>query len=447
MIHLASILPDHAGQVAAFDLALALLDFWGTRPGGGGHLDLDDDAFQIWAALVETVELHFDESDGTIDARDLAWIESTQTESLEDHSWARAIAWGLDVATWHAFPAQWRAQLGGTPTHRLREGEVYPVADWLPDPPVGLTRSVRPSAETTRDDELPHIRRWTSHTSPGSEPVEVEFHFDASPDVRAAAEAAAAATIHANGADSEFILTGTASIFPVFPSVEDQGARIVSLLSASATRHAGLAVGGEVSLTDDALAQVQDWLDSTWTAPALIVPGSLHTYFGTEPANLAFALRRRRARLEHRKVVPFEKSTSPKRAPVREGIVPGPRVLKVWDGGWARFAMLICRDVLDPGMRGAVSRAGVNLLAIPTFSEETSSFSIHVGSLSLATQGRVALANNPARFRGEVVAPAAVFGQPLRYLSSTAMAVPHGSSGRGLALDRLGETPEWIEKT
>jgi len=430
-----------------FAVASHLLDHWCARPGGFAVLDLDDSEFSAWSDLVADVESQFDRCDGTLDADDLRWIDSTRGRVADDHLWAQAVAWGLDLSTWSTFTALWHASIGSVASYRPQAGELYPVGDWLPDPPAGLRRSVRPSAESTYRDELPHLRRWDDAIATGSDAVSVEFYFDAEAEVRASAEAATVASIHANGNDGEFKMTGTTSLFPVVPTPGDQGARIVRLLEACSSHNAGIAVGGEVSLTNTVIDEVQAWLDASWTAPPLTVVGSIHKTVGSEPANLSLALCRRRQRLEHRKVVPFERSTSKSTQPVREGIVPGPRLIKVWVGGWARFSMLICRDLLDPAMRLAVSRAGVNLLAVPTYSDETSSYTVHVASISLATQGRVLLANNPTRFSGAVVNPVAVFGEPITNRSALPLTLEAESlgSGRGVGLSLLGRTAEWQE--
>ena len=434
--------------VTALSYVMSLLEHWRGRPFAGGHADVDEAAFEEWSLLVEAVEQRFVDSNGTITPSDAAWIEATRVAASDDYRWAHAVAWGIDLMTWQTFPSDWQASLSGSPSHTLSEGELFPVSDWLPTLPEDVSRSTRPSAEMTYPDELPHVRRWSRMMSPESAAVDVIFHFDASAEVLAAGEATAAAAIHANATDEEFTKEGTTSIFPVRPSPPDQADRVVTLLRQTSIFDVGIAVGGEVSLTEDVLDAVQDWMNSSWTCPGIVVPGSIHTTLdGGEPVNLAFALRRRGERLQQRKVVPFEKSTSTKTAPKREGITPGPRVLNIWVGGWARFAMLICKDALDPALRRAAIRAGVNLLAIPTFSEDTSGFAAHVGSQSLLTQGRVVMANNPARFDGEVVSPLSVFGQPVSGRLTVTNPYQAGSSGQGVAVQTVGKTLEWIEKS
>ena len=430
-----------------FAVASELLEHWCARPGRFAVLDLAEGDYAAWSDLVAEVESRFDHANGTLDANDLAWIDSTRARIADDYVWAHAVAWGLDLSTWTAFPALWHAAIGSVPSYRPQPGALYPVGDWLPDPPGGLARSVRPSAEKTHDDELPHLRRWDDAIATGSDAVAVEFYFDAEAEVRACAEASMVASMHANGSDGEFDITGTTSLFPVVPTPVDQGARVVRLLEVCASRDAGMTVGGEVSLTPSVIDHVQAWLDASWTAPPLTVVGSIHTTLGLEPVNLSFALRRQRDRLEHRKIVPFERSTSLSGQPVREGIVPGPRLLKVWVGGWARFSMLICRDLLDPSVRLAVARAGVNVLAVPTFSDETSSYTVHVASISLATQGRVLLANNPTRFDGSFVDPVAVFGEPIKNRSAIPLSLGANPliSGRGVGLGALGAAVHWHE--
>ena len=435
-----------ADRIEAYPFVVALMDHLSGTP--VDRAGFDSDEYERWVQVVRAVEDRFDESDaGVLTQADLLWIDTTRLPGLSHAGWVHAIAWGVDLTMWRAFPLQWQRQLGDPEVHRLDEGEWFPVSDWMLPLPPGRARPVRPSAESVRVGELPHVRRWSSEVAAGVEPIVVELHFGAAAEVRAAAEAGAVATIHANGSDEEFDVPDATSIFPVRPIVGDQGDRIASLVGRCQEHGAELVVGGEVSLTQDDLRGLQEWMDGSWVGPALVVPGSVHMVVGSEPSNVAFALRRRLPPLEHRKIVPFERATSTKTAPHREGIVPGPRVLKVWPGGWVRFAMVICRDLLDPVVRGALCRAGVNLLAVPTFSEEMSSYPVHVGEVALANQGRVVVANNPARFGGRVVSPIAVFGQPVRGRSTQPVFLAEQASpDRGFSIDAIGEDPRWFEE-
>jgi predicted amidohydrolase len=448
MREIAAMLPQPVPSTA-YELMLAIAQALHSARGGVDESGLDHGAFDSWSKVVASVEVQFRGSDGAITAADINWINGTRTDGLDELDWLHAVGHGLDLATWPTFSYRWEEILNAGGFHRLGEGEWYPVSDWQLDPPPNQDWSVRPSAENVVPGEFQHVRRWTAVGFPKPGPLEVEFHFDAAREVRAAGEAEVVATLHANSNDDEFEIPNSSSMFPVKPSSAVQGARIVSALEAASKADAELVVGGEVSLTGNALEDVQEWLDRNWvSAPALVVPGSLHHLIDSEPANTAFALRSRKVALEHRKIVPYEQSTSTRKRPTREGIVPGPKLLKVWVGGWVRFAMVICRDLLDSNVRHAIMRAGINLLAVPTFSDEMSSYPIHVGSVCLANQGRIAVANNPSHFSGDAVAPLAVFGQPLGGRSAQGLSPVLGPTHEPVVgIDVLGAEPAWIEVT
>jgi predicted amidohydrolase len=438
-------LPD--APTSAYALASRLLEHWRGRANRAAPIDRDDTEFDIWSTLVHDVAQRFDAGSGAVVDSDLAWIETTRSRTSDSRLWAHAVGWGLDLATWQTFAQAWHLGLGSPQQHQLTLGEHFPVGDWLPDLPDGSSRSVRPSAEVTNIEEFPHIRRWSPAQVNEGEPVEVEFRFDAPREVRAAAEASAACTLHPNGTDTEFDSSGTTSIYPVVPRPSTQGERIIDLLKQRSPSRPGLVVGGEVSLTEAVIAEVQAWLDASWLGPALAVVGSAHMQVVGEPANVAFALRRRADSLRHRKIEPFQASTSRSKQPVREGIVAGPRMITVWVSDWVRFSMLICRDVLDQSIRLAIGRAGVNLLAVPTYSDETTSYGVHVGSMALAGQGRVVLANNPTRFRNGYVNPVAIFGEPIAGREVRWLALDDPSStGQGSCLGTLGKDPTWMER-
>lgn len=97
------------------------------------------------------------------------------------------------------------------------------------------------------------------------------------------------------------------------------------------------------------------------------------------------------------------------------------------------------------GWVGTYGPGATSWPVVPAFSDEMSSHPIHVGSVSLATQGRVAVANNPTHHHGERVEPTAVFGQPFTGASTMSVTCHEGGSGRGIAVDALGSTPEWLD--
>lgn len=419
--------------------------------------DGDGERWDQWARLVDEVADHFEGHDGDLDAIDLAWLNEHRDVRLEIFDIAHALAWGIDEVSWHKYPDAWLSVLGWPTRHRVSEGEYYPVSDWLPSPPEGGHYSVRPGAEATvGPDELPHVRKWSSHTSASGEPVDLIFHFSAWAQVKVIGEDRTIVTIHPNrndyrpkgGEDPEFEVGGDdRSIYPVRPCQGDQADRVVALLEEANSRGPSLIVGGELSLTENVLERVRAWLgeEDELLRPALIVPGSIHENEGDLQRNIAYAMRAGQDPLVHRKIAPFEQSVSRSKKSIREDIAPGPRELHVWVGDWARFAMLICRDLLDRGIRAAVERAGVNLLAVPAFSNEMSSYPVHVGSVSLATQGRVVVANNPTHHGGLRIEPTAVFGQPLEKRLSMPVNCDERGPGRGIAVDVLGVDPEWVD--
>jgi hypothetical protein len=110
-------------------------------------------------------------------------------------------------------------------------------------------------------------------------------------------------------------------------------------------------------------------------------------------------------------------------------------------GPW-RFATVICKDFLDPHVARALIRAGVNALAVPAFSEVTDGYISVTGEHVRQTQGLVVVANNPARFDGQVpVVPAAMIGQPCAgaYTVTWPARGPRPDE-RGLVIFHLGQT-------
>ena len=422
----------------AFALALRLLEYWGRRPTDHpSRFEGTDQQYREWAECAHQVEVNLETHKGKFAEEDLASLAGTRGAVTDEFMWAHAVAWGIDLVLWTQFPDEWHEELGRPEEYRITDGDFYPVTDWVPTTPSSADRSVRPGAEHIDSDELCHIRRWRSGSGVA---VGAVFHFDAILEIDVVAEGVCFASLHPNADLSEFSDT---SLFPIEPIRSDQPERILHAVRGAANRDAQLIVGGELSVSQESLEILQDWLDNDNDPPALVIPGSMHQLIDEKGRNVAYGLRSNAPSLTHTKIAPFETSMS-RGIPTREGIVPGPRTISVWAGSWARFSMLICKDFLDEDLRDAAIRAGINVLAIPAFSGEMSSYPNHVGEVIARTQGRVVVANNPVSHGGSPVAPAAVFGRPYKNNPvQTLNGQPPEQTGIGIEF--LGSDPIWIE--
>lgn len=432
--------------LSPYRVAIELLELWGRRPSAYvGAVD-DPGGWDTWTDLVQAVVLRSRHLEGAIGADDARWInEAANSSGLGPYDMAHAVAWGIDEALWSSFTASWTEEIEvASGPHMLREGDWFPVSDWLPDPPRGQSYSTRPCAQPFPADELPHVRRWHRTPLAGYEAIDVVIHLGMEPEIDSIAECAVVASVHPNDTDNELNFPNMPQPYPIGPRPQDQSQRIVTLVRRAVDSGSELVVAPELCTNRDVLSDLQQWTDEDPLSPAVLVAGSVHEDVAGEPANVAYAFVSGRPPLLHRKISPFSVSKSRHHPAMREGIVGGRRELHVWQGTWARFAMLICRDFLDPSLRLALARVGTNLVVVPSFTSDMDVYVTQVGALANAIQGRVIVVNGPPTQGSSVVGPAAVFGQPVGGRSSQILPVPvDGSVSRGVGLDEIGSSPVW----
>ncbi len=429
----------------AFTETLQAFARWEGNAGGQPHPlnDPDDRRFERWSRYRTSAECALEgtspdqvrairERLGSVNDTDLA---------VADRELAKA--WALDTKFWTSFPRLWQVELGSPESHELKSGEIYPVGDWLPHPPDSLDFTARPSAQASGGAMPPHLRRWEEDFDFVSDIV---FDFSISSEVRQAAECWTSATLHPLTSDAELDGLDTLNLFPVMPSAAVPSSRVAALLGLVPVDSVGLVVGSELSLSGRHLASVQEAFDGALSSPPLVVPGSQHVERNGAQYNEAPVLRYRDCPHVARKLVAFDTLQAEDQTYKREAISTGETEFRVFVGDWARFAVVICKDLLVPEVRRLLQTLSINLLAVPTCSDEMSPFVSYCGSLVVETQGRVVIANSPFEFDSEPVWPAAVVGQPLqgRESRSTSPPATRQAARPATAVHKLDDTL-WIE--
>jgi predicted amidohydrolase len=332
------------------------------------------------------------------------------------------------------FCIDWAAERNGPFT--LQPGELYPIPSWEGPPAWKYSRN--PTNLARRPWEFPHIRVHELLTDTVNA-VEIVF------DPTAEAEVAAAltglrtlATVHPNEDWAELSMSAGATAFPVAPAPDMQSAVLMAAIRSCLDAAAQVVVLPELSVTEPIADELRAWLLAQEDCFAIVVIGSQHTSVDGEAANISQTLIGP-YELTHRKIVPFT-SEGHGAQPSREGIVPGPRRVRVLVAAGWRFAVLICKDFLDADVRRALERAGVNVLAVPAMSAAMESYPAEVDGHVLATQGSAIVANNPGRRpNGTQILPAYVFGQPSRETMHVAGPLADIQSAPFVALFDLGD--------
>ena len=340
-----------------------------------------------------------------------AQIELICSALEEDSPWqVAAVAEAVDCRCHPTFCADWLAE------HEAGEftpavGELYPVPTWQGSKDWEYSRN--PINFTLRPNEFPHIRAYDP-TAGFTTPVEIVLYPTAAIELDAAlATFSKLATVHPNREWAELSMTDGGSAFPVGPTPENQLAVIQAGVDAALDDGAQLVVVPELAVTAEHAEALREWL-SDRQPHAVVVTGSYHAVVDGEPANCAEFIVGSHGPIVHRKIVPFIDQT-PGAQPSREGIVPGPRRVRVLVGSGYRFATVICKDFLDDDVRHALARAGVNVVAVPAMSRSMDSYPAEVDGYVLDSQGAAAGANNPGeRPNGSAIVPGFVFGQPRR---------------------------------
>lgn len=389
-----------------------LLRLWRETGAHDPHLG-SDEAWHRWADVVENVTASLEgprlPDDITAHERDLLSriVAGAEAEDLPDA--VHGIAWGLSTATAATFAPAWRDELPAEP-HLLARGEAFPVADAPWSAADGLALSPRPASLSSPVGELPTVR----------------FHdgsFDAWVDVRLerSLEAVAArlervATVHPNERWDELdVPERNGLVFPVTPrDPEGQAARVAAALDSVLEAGPGMIVLPELCATAPVLEMLAGRLREH-EAPLLVVAGSCHVRLRGEPENQAVALLAgTRRRMTHLKNVPFSDELRLRR-PRKEGIRQRERLrVMVYPADRFRFAIAICRELLDARVTAAYDRLGVNVLAVPALTEKIEPFEPAVEERVARAQALSVVANGPTHdSRGRRLPYDTVIGAPL----------------------------------
>jgi hypothetical protein len=298
----------------------------------------------------------------------------------------------------------------------LAHGDPFPVTDLVLDRYGGV---FTPAALTTRGTakhkttplELPHLRRFNSSIFDAR--VFVEFGFDS--ELQAVLDPIARVVlVQLNESLAELDVPEKVECYPI--GAHDPGEqlrRILAVLDQLGDDVPTLVVAPELSGTESVVDGIQAHLDGGSLKDVLVIAGSRHADEGAKRRNLAEGLMPEvRDRLVHRKLVPFERLASDNKQSVEA--IDAATELTIYTAGVARFAILICKDFLEPDLARLVEHLGVNVLAVPSMSGVTKpEFNTRLASFVQASQGFGAVVNGPYVWEGKVE-PSAYIGQPLK---------------------------------
>jgi predicted amidohydrolase len=395
-------------------LACDLLSFWresgaSKAPNEGGHARYD-----AWVKAVHKTEDRFGggrNRDEITPADRLALVELAETARSEAEV-AHAMAWGLSVAAGASFAPAWRDELRGSPT-KLRKGAYFPVAE----APWALRRGLKlspmsASLSAPTNGELPTIR-----VHDGSADVTIDSSFERSLEaVATRLTRAAAGHPNLDWGDIHIPDDSGGLVFPVRPAdPARQRRRLSRLITQAQEARVPLAVLPELCITPEDVEQLAPLVES-FDGHQLIVLGSYHDSAEGRRENVAVGLLAGTdRRMVQVKNAPFTDEVTPGRPNHREGIRSRTRVeLTVYTADRYRFAMAICRDLLDARVRLAYDRLGVNVLLVPAMSLKTQSFRNAVAARVNGAQALTVVVNGPLNGpAGTPLRPAIIVGQPI----------------------------------
>ena len=395
-------------------LTAGLLEIWRAGNPSSCPERAADETYESWASdVAEVVEL-FGEVRDADEVRDedrhaLGRLLSAPARSEPDT--VHAVAWGISVALNETFAPAWRDDLGAAP-HQLSVGEPYPVADPSWTPTGGRQLTSRPDSMTSPAvGELPFVR-----VHDGSFEVSVDHRLAPHLEI-IASQLPSAVAGHPNQCWDEYAFNTSSKslIFPIQPRDPDsQQERIEQIIELAAERSSALVVLPELCLTPEISAAVAD-LVYDLPDPQLVVAGSFHADAGEGPVNVAVGLMAgTRRQLQHSKNVPFTDEVGMRR-PSKEGIrSQEPLRLTIYPADRFRFALAICRELLDENVRRIYDRMAVNVLAVPALSAKTTGFRDAVAARVAQSQAVTIVVNGPLEDQaGQPLRPAVVLGQPI----------------------------------
>jgi hypothetical protein len=394
-----------------------------------------------WSRLENEVVRYFEERLPTtllLTPEDRRQIENWLGPEL-DFDRAHAIAWGIDEAAFPTFSRAWRDGLTLVDgCYQLRRGDAYPLGYLDSADVAGAELATLPHAATdAAKHELPHVRFFAKPESKWAERVVLDFRLWDRLETLLS-NLSEVATIHPNEDIAEWLVPESSGIFPVtLCSPVEQVERYRRLLSRvrDTDFKANLVVAPELAATDETIAAIQVDLDRDEHHDAMIVAGSQHLVEQGRPVNRAFALLPDRAPIVHDKLVPMRRRMF--RQPERMEGITSDSTLRIYQAGRFRFALLICKDILDAHMVRLLIRMNVNVIAVPAMSPKTRRFRSVAEQLVDEAQAVVVVANGPYRWGSRTASPSAVFSQPVESAPVTT-ASPEGECCTGCAWHKIG---------
>jgi hypothetical protein len=398
-----------AAAQTRWDAAAVLLKAWDARPpqmearrGSDAFLD-----------LVDEVRAHFDNNPTALELDDLdrgRILEWTEAGSrLQD---VDAVGFGLNLAASAGFAQCWRERLGER--RRLVPGDVYPVADAPWEPRLGSSsRTPAPRSMGIKDGDHPYARVCREEMLP------VEFDFTLwRPLQQIARTLDAIAAVSVNDGPGELGLNEPAAVaFPVAaiePELQQQ--RALEQLDRAIEADAKVIVFPELATSRAIADRIQERLGDD-DGQRLVICGSWHEPDAQtgEPANVSVGLvSGLAARMRHRKIAEFgDLYPRDKMRRHREGIVrPEPPLLRIYVAGQFRFALVICKDMLDPEVASTLAHVGANVLLVPALSRTTQPFISRAMAHIADAQAVSVVANGPRAWGSDAIDPTAFLARP-----------------------------------
>jgi len=405
-------LPDlSASGTTAWELTSALLGQWRKRPAEiTSGRDVAHPLDHPWAQTHTRVWQRFESrSSSELGKSDVEFV----SQQISDNGWdgLHATAWALDRALSWSFVEDWKRLVtaGGSLQYEPGLGELYPVSDpdkgWLEDRFNNLSSRMDSNHDLTED--LPHVR---SHT------VDCVITFDFSMYGRLQflmENLRSVATCHVNEfLTDEFEITSNGAgvrVEAVGTTPDTQSALLQAAFAIACSED--LVVFPELSVPESTIDILRDRLNDL-DDDHLFVFGSCHLEDDGLLVNRSVACLPDSVVLTHHKFEPFIRHEG-RPTEVREGIDRRRAAFTVWVAGPFRLTIAICKDFLiDHAVPGLIA-AGVNVVAVPAMSQDSTEFGARVAQLVAGTQGIVVVANGPAIWPSESIEPElSVVGMP-----------------------------------
>lgn len=404
---LAAVFGDCQSPQSVWPVAKALTERWtGDQPESPARKQPRGKLYDKWRSVVEEVAGRARGWESPVIAvEELEWLRAVAEEAVAELGIcaAYAVAWGIDEGASQHFTDDW-CQVDEP--FQLPAGELYPVGE--PNPvEQGVPKerlSTRPSSKNEPPlGELPHARRYRAGDIQVI--VDARWHLELG-DVARSKRPVVVAFVNQTLEEFDRPKAGESAVFPVtVADAEEQSERVSQLLDEALSLDARLVLFPELASSSEIVEQIKRRL-STSKSQCLVIAGSYHdTATGKNTAVGVFA--NSDARLSHDKITPYFTPDH-----LKEGITPG-TTITVYEAGEYRFAIAICKDLLNDDVREIYRQMGVNFLLVQALSDKTGDFVAIAGGMASSNQAVTVMANGILEAGGTAIRPAAVLGQPM----------------------------------